>query len=72
MMISAWTHRLITKILPKYNDKIVNVDEESLKVGDSDLLGLEIKLNNNLFIFVERFTSMIELILYNIPGSYST
>lgn len=64
-MVSSWTQRLLAKILPKYNLPIVNIVDPLST--NSDLLGVEMSLDFNLFTFVQRFTSMVKVITVNIP-----
>lgn len=65
-MISAWSDRLVNKIMAKHCTDIIEIDANQRSTGNS-LLGLEMKIKTDLFLFVLRFSEMLKVIVFNIP-----
>ena len=66
ILVALWGERLITKIMPKYNVPIVNSCANHL-TNNNGLIGLEISIDQSYFTFVTRFTSMVHILVHNIP-----
>jgi len=54
MMISAWSDRVVNKVMAKYCIDILEIDANQRSAGNS-LLGLEMRIKSDLFTFVQRF-----------------